>query len=127
MVEENSLGESSGGRKPTMLLLKENGHYVIGIDAGSNQIRAIISDLVGNILVRSEQPIQQNITTEEFLNIMIAVTKEVMVTCKKDEHIIIGIGIAMHGVIEIDRIWGACSMQHLDKKRLTCCNISIKS
>ncbi|WP_313468315.1 helix-turn-helix domain-containing protein, partial [Carnobacterium sp.] len=33
LVEESILGESKGGRKPTMLLLKRNGHHVIGIDA----------------------------------------------------------------------------------------------
>src|SRR5699024_10698113 len=45
LVMESTLGESLGGRKPTMLLVNKNGFYVIGIDAGPKTIKCILSNL----------------------------------------------------------------------------------
>jgi N-acetylglucosamine repressor len=102
LVKESHLGQSIGGRKPTLLQLKEDGYYVIGMDAGSKTIKGIISDLVGNIYSRAEVEIHQNITKEEFLTSLSAVVEQLLSGYKQHIDKILGIGIAMHGVIDIE-------------------------
>lgn len=100
LVEESILGESKGGRKPTMLLLKRSGHYVIGIDAGSNKIRGIASDLVGTILAETEIEIQPHISKEIFLESLKKVVRTIFMGIEEKDNIL-GIGVAMHGVVDI--------------------------
>lgn len=102
LVIESRLGQSIGGRKPTLLQLKEDGYYVIGMDAGSKIIKGIISDLVGNIYSRVEVDIHPNITNEEFLTSLSAVVEQLLGDYKQHIDMILGIGVAMHGVIDIE-------------------------
>src|SRR5699024_7530196 len=101
-VEESHVGVSSGGRKPTLLHLHEVGYYVIGVDAGSNTIEADVCNIYGHALLRSENKIPITIDSEPFLNIMIQTIR----TLLEDETVqpdkIIGIGVAMHGVMNIE-------------------------
>lgn len=101
LVVESILGESQGGRKPTMLLLNRNDHYVIGVDAGSDSIKACVSDLVGTILVRSELPLQVHTTIDSFLAVLIQAIKLVIKEMGVEGSKIFGIGIAMHGVVDV--------------------------
>ncbi|WP_373471279.1 ROK family transcriptional regulator [Carnobacterium alterfunditum] len=101
LVVESVLGESQGGRKPTMLLLNKNDHYVIGVDAGSDSIKVCVSDLVGTILVRSELPIYSHTTIENFLAVMIQAIELGIKDMGANGNKVIGIGIAMHGVVEV--------------------------
>ena len=100
LVEESILGESRGGRKPTMLLIKRNGHYVIGIDAGSNSIKGVATDLVGTILAETEIQILPHISKEYFLQTLKEVVRSIF-TGIEDKEKILGIGIAMHGVVDV--------------------------
>ena len=101
LVTESILGASQGGRKPTMLLLNRNEHYVIGVDAGSDSIKACVSDLVGRILVRSELPIQPHTTIDSFLAVLIQAIQLVIKDLGAEGSKVTGIGIAMHGVVEV--------------------------
>ncbi|MEK4947198.1 ROK family transcriptional regulator [Carnobacterium sp. FSL W8-0810] len=101
LVVESILGESQGGRKPTMLLLNRNDHYVIGVDAGSDSIKACVSDLVGTILVRSELPLQVHTAIDSFLAVLIQAIKLVIKEMGVEGSKIFGIGIAMHGVVDV--------------------------
>lgn len=100
LVEESILGESRGGRKPTMLLIKRNGHYVIGIDAGSNSIKGVATDLVGTILAETEIQILPHVSKKYFLQTLKEVVRTIF-TGIEDKKKILGIGIAMHGVVDI--------------------------
>lgn len=100
LVMESTLGESQGGRKPTMLLLNTNEYYVIGVDAGTDSIKACVSDLTGRILVRSELSID-SYTIENFLSVIIEAVQLVMNDMGTEKDKIIGMGIAMHGVVDV--------------------------
>lgn len=100
LVMESTLGESQGGRKPTMLLLNTNEYYVIGVDAGTDSIKACVSDLTGRILVRSELSID-SYTIENFLSVIIEAIQLVMNDMGTEKDKIIGMGIAMHGVVDV--------------------------
>ncbi len=102
LVKESHLGQSTGGRKPTLLQLKEDGYYVIGVDAGSKTIKGVVSDLVGNIYSRTEVEVYSNITKEEFLKSLSMVVEQLLTGYKQHMDKILGIGVAMHGVIDVE-------------------------
>lgn len=101
IVIESKLGESQGGRKPTMLLINQKAFYVIGVDAGPEKIDCILVDLAGNIIQRSSSMLTTPITNEQYLTIL----KDCIHTCMQLTPAImgnmIGIGVAMHGVVEV--------------------------
>jgi len=102
LVKESHIGQSTGGRKPTLLQLKEDGYYVIGIDAGSKIIKGIVCDLVGQIHSRAEAEIWPNITKEKFLDCLLTVVEQLLTKNQHDTGKVLGIGVAMHGVIDIE-------------------------
>ncbi len=48
-IYESGPGESSGGRRPVMLLFNETAGYSIGINIGVNYLLGVLTDLNGNI------------------------------------------------------------------------------
>ena len=51
-------GQSSGGRKPFLLLFNSRAGYAIGIDLGVNYIRGILTDLEGAVIMEQELPLK---------------------------------------------------------------------
>src|SRR5690625_43886 len=70
IVKESVLGESQGGRKPTMLLINHKSFYVIGIDAGPETVVCILTDLAGNVIERSTSKLHLPISNKEFLAVL---------------------------------------------------------
>ncbi|ANU11898.1 hypothetical protein A1A1_18112 [Planococcus antarcticus DSM 14505] len=98
IVEESDIGHSQGGRKPTMLIINNQAFTIIGVDAGPKSIRCIVADLAGKVLKRSEKKLQLPINNQQFIATLKSCIEEVLET----EHQVIGIGVAMHGVVEVD-------------------------
>ncbi|MFC4402745.1 ROK family protein [Gracilibacillus xinjiangensis] len=100
LILESKLGESQGGRKPTMLVLNTSGFHIIGIDVGLSNIQFIVSDLSGKVVEESEEHLAENVTKEQFLSLLIKGVKQLI-----DQHSqlkFIGIGVAMHGIVDTD-------------------------
>ena len=100
MVLESSQGQSKGGRKPTMLVINQEGHYMIGIDAGSRNIDGILSDISGKIVTHVETKLSLPITEDQFLAKLIETIEAILQQSSEHEKDIIGIGVAMHGVVD---------------------------
>ena len=102
LVIESNLGESRGGRKPTMLLINQDACYIIGVDAGPKLIHCVASDLSGKEISRAEPVIIQKQTSEEgFLSDLTTIIRSVIDTIPNIEKIM-GIGVAMHGVVDVE-------------------------
>lgn len=102
IVIESVLGESQGGRKPTMLLINNKAFYVIGVDAGPMVIDYVIADLAGNIVTRASSELTMPITNTQFLTTLKEGVHAVIGDTPIDLEKIIGIGVAMHGVVEVE-------------------------
>ena len=100
MVLESSQGQSKGGRKPRMLVINQEGHYMIGIDAGSRNIDGILSDISGKIVTHVETKLSLPITEDQFLAKLIETIEAILQQSSEHEKDIIGIGVAMHGVVD---------------------------
>ena len=54
IVIEKGLDISSGGRRPTIVVLNPKSAYVVGVDLGVFHITAVLSDLEGNVVARTK-------------------------------------------------------------------------
>lgn len=53
LVEEGSIGKSSGGRKPVLYNIKADAYYLIGVDISRTSVRIVITDLNLKIIYKS--------------------------------------------------------------------------
>jgi N-acetylglucosamine repressor len=102
IVKESEIGESSGGRKPTMLQINSSGFYVIGVDAGPETVKSMLTDLSGKIILRNSQVLDQPMTNEMFLNLLKESIQDIITSSENLKGEIIGIGVAMHGMVEVE-------------------------
>lgn len=103
IVEERDVGESQGGRKPTMLVINDQAFCIIGVDAGPENIQCIVSDLAGKILKRSEIKLELPAGNSQFIDALKKGISICLDGMPKSENEVIGIGIAMHGVVDVEK------------------------
>ena len=98
LIYELGPGQSSGGRRPLMLLFNQEAGYSIGIDLGVNYIFGVLTDLNGNII----EEINENMTVRSydvFVEKLKLVIKRLMSFTNKSPYGIIGIGIGVPGLV----------------------------
>ncbi|SDO63869.1 ROK family transcriptional regulator [Alkalicoccus daliensis] len=102
MVREET-GESNGGRKPILLSINYNNHFVIGIDVGTNQLRVGLTNLNAGIKEMISHKLPAGMKVDEFMKILISSIHEIFESTSADREKIIGIGIAMHGIVDEEK------------------------
>lgn len=98
LTNESGTGESSGGRRPVMLLLNETAGYTISIDLGVKSILGVLTDLRGNIL-HEKRTLFNNNNVEEVLHLLYKLIDELGVAAPDSEYGIVGIGVGVPGVV----------------------------
>lgn len=102
IVRESEYGVSQGGRKPKLLHINSDNFYIIGVDAGPERIEGILSDLSGTILARTSSTIALPTSNQAFISLLIENIDELIEKQEMKKQKIVGIGIAMHGVVDTD-------------------------
>lgn len=102
LVRESNLGESKGGRKPTMLLINNDAFYFIGVDAGPETVECILADLSGEIYERTSSKLKMPITNDQFITILKENIYKILKSSTTNPDKLIGIGVAMHGVVDVE-------------------------
>ena len=101
LIYESGPGESSGGRRPVMLLFNEKAGYSIGIDLGVNYLLGVLTDLNGNIH-KEKQMTFKNLSYED-IEIKLFETIDFLLTSTPEcPHGVIGIGIGVPGIVDKD-------------------------
>ncbi|MGE7977039.1 ROK family protein [Psychrobacillus sp. NPDC093200] len=101
LIYESGPGESSGGRRPVMLLFNEKAGYSIGIDIGVNYLLGVLTDLNGNIH-KEKQITFKNLSYEQ-IEIKLFETIEFLLTATPEcPHGVIGIGVGVPGIVDKD-------------------------
>ncbi|MBY0096877.1 ROK family transcriptional regulator [Mesobacillus maritimus] len=98
LIYESGPGESSGGRRPVLLLFNQKAGYSIGIDLGVNYIFGVLTDLQGEIVV--EKSVVNN--HPEYSNTLEQVNKVINALIKAappSPYGVVGIGIGAPGVV----------------------------
>ncbi len=98
LIYESGPGESSGGRRPVMLLFNQGAGYSVGIDLGVNYILGVLTDLHGNIVItKNEKYI--NVSFEDTLNRVKSVISSLIDAGPPSPYGIVGIGIGAPGIV----------------------------
>ena len=99
LIYESGPGESSGGRRPVMLLFNEEAGYSIGIDIGVNYLLGVLTDLNGNI--HQEKIISFNrLSYEKIEQKLFEVIDFLINSAPKSPYGIIGIGVGVPGTVD---------------------------
>ncbi|MBM7551467.1 ROK family transcriptional regulator [Thalassobacillus pellis] len=101
MIMESSQGASKGGRKPTMLVINASNFYIIGLDVGPTLLKSVLTDLNGTLVHQHEIPIPLPTSNQELLELMRDAVQNLLDTEEKEQDKIIGIGVGMHGVVDV--------------------------
>jgi glucokinase len=100
IVKEKGIGESSGGRKPTLIELNSNGGFVVGIDLGGTNIKLVLIDLGGKIVKKVNGPTINSSSKNKILDRLEELIHSVIDESDADRDLILGIGIGVSGVAD---------------------------
>jgi len=103
MVTEIGEGKSNGGRRPTLLAFSGSSNYVIGIDLGTTKTHGILSDLDAKIIAEAQCPTPVESGFESVMEQTAAVISDLKAHLGGDDKQILGIGMAVAGLINRHR------------------------
>ncbi|MFC0271775.1 ROK family protein [Metabacillus herbersteinensis] len=98
---ESGPGESSGGRRPVMLLFNERAGYSIGIDLGVNYILGVLTDLTGNIVSEKMKHVN-NMDYEKTILTIKEIIQFLLNSSPNSHYGVVGVGIAVPGIVNKD-------------------------
>ncbi len=99
IVIEKGLDISSGGRRPTIVVLNPKNAYVIGVDLGVFTIRTVLADLEGTIVSRSKGSHPKD-TADNVVKTLHEQIEQVIRQADVDPKKIRGVRIGAGGVID---------------------------
>ncbi|MEK3888134.1 ROK family transcriptional regulator [Bacillus sp. FSL K6-3431] len=100
LIMESEIGESLGGRKPTMLIINSDRFFVIGLDIGTKSVRGTLTNLTGELIEHNHCPIPKLITNDTLVILIKNVISQ-LISAHEDIEVI-GIGVGMHGAVDVD-------------------------
>ncbi|WFO89068.1 ROK family protein [Bacillus velezensis] len=92
-------GQSSGGRRPVMLVFNKKAGYSVGIDVGVDYINGILTDLEGTIVLDQHHHLECN-SPEITKDILIDMIHHFIANMPQSPYGLIGIGICVPGLID---------------------------
>lgn len=95
LIEEIGTGESTGGRKPTLLKLKTYTPVAIGVDIAPQKTTVAIADLAGNVLEKINFP-----TTADKQQMTQKIIESVSVFTDKYKNSELEVGISVPGIAD---------------------------
>lgn len=99
LVQEIGPGESSGGRKPLMLLFNHSSGYAIGLELGVTQLSGVLTDLKDNIIAEQRVALPQH-DLEFVVEEMKRLIQLLISQAPASPHGVVGIGIGVPGMVD---------------------------
>ena len=96
LIEETGTGESTGGRRPTMLRLRAEGAVSVGVDITPSCTTVAASDLAGRVLERDE--FQNLERPEEMLRRVVRCVKNF--AARPGRARVAGVGVSLPGLVD---------------------------
>jgi len=100
IVKEKGMGESSGGRKPTLIELNPNAGFVIGVDLGGTNMKLVLANLGGRIVKKVKGPTIHPSSNNKILNRLKGLIHSIIDDSNVDRDLILAIGIGVSGVTD---------------------------
>lgn len=99
LVQEIGPGESSGGRKPLMLLFRGTAGYAVGLELSVTRLKGVLTDLEGHIVAEYAIDLEQHDATSVFEQLKLA-AGHLIKQAPPSPHGVIGIGIGVPGMVD---------------------------
>ncbi|MGG3454480.1 MULTISPECIES: ROK family protein [Paenibacillus] len=99
LVTEIGPGESSGGRKPTLLLFNRSAGYAVGIDIRVNDLLAVLVDLEGHVLLEKTVALA-DFTPDHVVEQIRKTIRQFSKKLPESPYGIVGIGIGVPGLVD---------------------------
>lgn len=103
LIYESGPGESSGGRRPVMLLFNNQAGYSIGIDLGVNYLLGVLTDLSGNI-IEEKRILFNDLPYKEIEEKLFTIISHLISVAPESKYGVIGIGIGVPGTVNKDEV-----------------------
>lgn len=103
LIEESTIGNSTGGRKPIILTAKNDIGYMIAIDLNVNSIEVIVTDLSCKIL-SSYNIVLKNKLFEDAYDNLTTLLDQIISNMPKSQYNLVGISISVRGVVDLDEV-----------------------
>jgi len=98
-VYEIGFGQSSGGRKPVMLLFNKTAGHAVGVDLGVNYVLAVLTDLEGQIVAETQVELERQ--DVEFVYGKLADAMRNLIGQAPDSpYGIVGAGVGVAGIVD---------------------------
>ncbi|MGG3283672.1 ROK family protein [Paenibacillus solani] len=101
LVQEIGPGQSSGGRKPQLLLFNGQAGYAVGAELRVKQMTAVLTDLEGRILAEDDTALEEH-DVQTVTSLMVGMIHGLMRQAPPSPYGIIGIGIGVPGMVDED-------------------------
>lgn len=99
LIMETGTGASSGGRKPVMLLFRGKAGFAIGIDLGVNYLRAVLTDLEGQIAEELLHPLTDT-SQQAVIRLILKSIETLQQRVPASPYGVIGVGIGVPGMVD---------------------------
>ncbi|MDF2628746.1 MAG: transcriptional repressor [Symbiobacteriaceae bacterium] len=100
-VEEMGTGESSGGRPPILLRFNPRARYVVGAELSAGHVRAVLSDLSGNVVRRVKYRVESSDPVQELGRVEQAVRDLLANLPKTAQPVpVAGVGLGITGMVD---------------------------
>lgn len=98
LLFEIGTGESSGGRKPVMLVFRQDAGYAVGVDLGVNYIHAVLTDLKGDIIREHRISTKGSPSADKTLSELKNCLRLLIEVAPPSPYGVVGIGIGVPGI-----------------------------
>ncbi|OLS35887.1 ROK family transcriptional regulator [Bacillus sp. MRMR6] len=109
LIEKNLITEEeaanstvAGGRKPFLLRINYSAYYIIGVYAAAEVVRVVMSTMDGKIVTDYSKEMTELPSKDEFMDMIINNIHDVLKRSRIESDLILGIGFAMHGLVDPD-------------------------
>lgn len=102
LVRVAGIGESKGGKKPQMLEIIPEAHYVVGVDIGRTTMKVIVMDLAGTVVSEGKTQTGKTLPAENLIHRLLELIQKTINSSQKDKDRILGMGIGMPGLLDTD-------------------------
>ncbi|MDR3551586.1 MAG: ROK family transcriptional regulator [Clostridia bacterium] len=101
LIGETERGESNGGRKPVMLMIRPHVCYCGAVHISSNFIEVAVTDINATVVWSENRPLQRGIRPDEAIRLVIELLYKAQAFVPVGKKMV-GIGICVHGLVQIE-------------------------
>ena len=99
LILEKAVGDSSGGRRPILLVLNPSGGYVIGLKLSEEKVTGALTDLEATVIGKHTEKLD-NYSVEVAVETMNRVVQLLLAEGEIDAEQFLGVGVGLAGIVD---------------------------